>query len=344
MCINSFVGSADSSSSSSSSSSYVVAQNRFMKKGDIEFYVKFDDSCRFEIDDIEIIWDKSVPGFALPQMSSLSPRNADAPQEGDDGEDGGDVESGQIFFDAQSFNKLLKTNKNDVRALEGHNMLSNFTNILTRNLAMSKYQIGVKFPCEVKSFEITDSRKYPVSIVSSGLRHVISKMASAEVNRGKRKILYRPTLLDFKIEFAAGDGCKFDPSSIEVILDPADSWMNTTLPDLAEEGGSNSTTEKEPTRVTCVECTAASSAEECRQNGRLRECDHGEVCLSERKQISKTRISVTSMCHKPWACPSGETPECLANSPPGGGGDVGGKCTCCCSDESCSGRPLHCIV
>ena len=126
-------------------------------------------------------------------------------------------------------------------------LFEHFKSNSTLNLNYKKNNLKVFYlpNLEISPFpQITDSRKYPVSIVSSGLRHVISKMASAEVNRGKRKILYRPTLLDFKIEFAAGDGCKFDPSSIEVILDPADSWMNTTLPDLAEEGGSNSTTEK----------------------------------------------------------------------------------------------------
>ena len=56
MCVDSF-GMGDGGEG------YVMAQNRLMTSHDMQFYVIFDDKCRFGMDQVEILWDKSVPGF-----------------------------------------------------------------------------------------------------------------------------------------------------------------------------------------------------------------------------------------------------------------------------------------
>uniref|UniRef100_H2YWE0 Uncharacterized protein n=1 Tax=Ciona savignyi TaxID=51511 RepID=H2YWE0_CIOSA len=63
-CINSFAEEARARD-------YVLAQNKLVKSNEIVFLATFSDSCRFDVNDVQIVWSESVPSFAAPQISSF---------------------------------------------------------------------------------------------------------------------------------------------------------------------------------------------------------------------------------------------------------------------------------
>jgi len=206
MCLNSFRDHL--------TTSFIIAQNKLMRKSEIDFYVEFGSGCYFDIDEIDIQWDKSVPGFALPQISPLY--------------NFGDTDSGLMFFDSDSFQQLIKTNKNNLHFLQDHKLLDPHKSFID-HLSSSSYQIGFELPCHVDSFQIIDSNEFPATVTSSGRRYLITKPTKIRNQKSNYRFVHNPSLLNFYIKIGrAKNGaplCSFDLESLNVVVDPKESWL-----------------------------------------------------------------------------------------------------------------------
>ena len=64
-----------------------------------------------------------------------------------------------MFFDSDSFQQLIKTNKNNLHFLQDHKLLDPHKSFID-HLSSSSYQIGFELPCHVDSFQVQTSQLF----------------------------------------------------------------------------------------------------------------------------------------------------------------------------------------
>nr|XP_002131928.1 uncharacterized protein LOC100177472 [Ciona intestinalis] len=297
-CINSFADDVRARD-------FVLTQNKLVKSRNIIFLATFSESCRFDVNDVEIVWSESVPAFAAPQVSSF-PRSIPPAA----------AEFGNIFFNQAARERLRRTDtarlSSTPTSSRGPKRRRRNVDITDAAIDITPINLGVKMPCTVRSFEVSDEIGVPVSVQSNGKRHLLDTS----------RILRNIDTLNFTLDYGYSmTGCLFGSSEAEFVINPPPGWL------AAQE------------RIQCYTCHSANSEAECLRNGRVELCPAGFQCQSETRQISINKITITKRCKQSLACENNYINNNREQCRPGHQPSV---CRCCCGTHFCNDDSLVC--
>ncbi|CAK8689570.1 uncharacterized protein LOC143459273 [Clavelina lepadiformis] len=303
-CINSFADDVRAKD-------FVLSQNRLVFGRNIVFLATFNEVCRFDVSDIQVIWDESIPANAFPQLSSFPTSFPPRRQE-----------HGNIFFNANAFGRLMETDDGFIPELETLNPKRKKRELIARfPQGDILRKIGIIMPCVVKNFEVTDRLGVPISLQNNQNRYLIdpSMLQTAE---SFVRTSEDTSTLNFTLDFGySSTGCIFGSNEPFVVPDPPPGWL---------EGNK---------QIMCFQCIGASSEEECKRIGKAEQCGAGEACQSEIRRIESDKISITKSCKQSLACQNNQINNNRLQCRPNQTTSV---CRCCCFKDYCNSDGSHC--
>jgi len=184
-------------STENSVTSYVLTQNHLFADNNIYIRAKFSNDCPKNLRQAKIVWDKTIPGFALPQMINTHSKTSYA------------LQDNRLYFDTKSYEKMLNTSLSSFKLLERMNLV----NLPTENTNINNLQsVGVEFNCDVKKFHILQSWK-SFKLEKSRNRFIITKINENADFENIRFI----TLLS--------SNCKPASYNAKTVINPDISWL-----------------------------------------------------------------------------------------------------------------------
>jgi len=186
-------------STEGSVTSYVLTQNHLFADDNIYIRAKFNDDCLKNLSQAKIVWDKTIPGFALPQVKAKNILSKFSYT----------LQKDRLYFDTKSYEKMLNTSLSSFKLLERMNLV----NLPTEHKNLSSLQsIGVEFSCSVK-FLVLNQLWSRFRLEKSRNRFIITKIKE---NADFENIKFL-TLLS--------SNCKQASYNIKTLINPNQSWL-----------------------------------------------------------------------------------------------------------------------